>query len=134
MEDLLAKAKVLDHPIAQKIDGWSVSHLVFFFILGVLFPRRHLQFLLVGYGWEVIETYLGQGDIRLSGMRIKLIGENVPQVQPDGSVKYVADDDQYWYGKESDVIMDILGYSIGSYLADMFWPNPNTKDPCPCEE
>jgi hypothetical protein len=131
-EDPLANFKVIDHPIAQQIDGWSLSHLFFFSVLGLLFPRRHLQFLLIGYGWEVVETHLGQSNVTVSGMRLKLLGERIPVRQPDGTVKYVADDNQYWYGKESDVIMDILGYSIGSLLADNWWPNPETVDPCVC--
>ena len=99
---------IVDHPLAQQIDGWSVSHLLFFAVLGLLVPNRHLLFLGIGFGWEVVETVLGQVDVRVSGQRVQLVG--------DISDKGQVDDAAYWYGKESDIIVNILGYSIGSAL------------------
>lgn len=114
--DILAK-RIFHHPICQEIDGWSVTHLVFFGLLGLLYPGHYLQFLAVGVAWEVIETGLGQNNIEVSGKRLQLIGEQDEEGNSTGKK------DAYWYGKESDVIMDVLGYMLGSFLAERYWPN-----------
>jgi len=112
--DPLAR-RLYHHPVCEEIDGWSVTHFFFFGLLGVLFPGSHLQFLLVGIGWEVVESGLGQNKVQVSGRRLKLIGE----IDDRGE----ADDDAFWYGRASDVIVDILGYSLGSAWASEHWPN-----------
>lgn len=114
--DILAK-KIYTHPICQDIDGWSISHFLFFGLLGVLYPGQHLQFLCVGFLWEVIETVLGQNKFGTTGSRLQLIGEQDENGVPTGN------NDAYWYGKESDVVVDIFGYSLGSAWAERFWPN-----------
>lgn len=118
-KDVLAR-RLFHHPVCQDIDGWSVSHLLFFGLLGLLYPGHHLQFLLVGAFWEVVETALGQNRFELSGRRIQLIGEQDAEGGSTGKA------DAYWYGKESDIIMDVFGYAIGSSLAERYWPNRKT--------
>lgn len=115
-QDVLAK-QIFHHPICQEIDGWSISHLLFFGLLGFLYPGHYLQFLVIGIFWEVIESVLGQNQIELSGKRLQLVGEQDEEGNSTGK------DDAYWYGKESDIVMDILGYCIGSALAERYWPN-----------
>ena len=118
--DILAK-RIFHHPICQEIDGWSITHLVFFGLLGFLYPGQHLQFLAVGVIWEVIETGLGQNKIEFSGKRLQLIGDQ----DEEGNTTERAD--AYWYGKESDIVVDIAAYTIGSALADKYWPNTRTR-------
>jgi hypothetical protein len=115
-------ARLFHHPVLQDVDGWSVSHLLFFGLLGVMFPDRHLQFLLVGIGWEVVETALGQNRFEVSGRRVQLIGEQAADGRATGAA------DAYWYGKESDIVMDAIGYAVGSALGARFWP-PATAPP-----
>jgi hypothetical protein len=115
--DVLA-LQLFDHPICQKIDGWSVSHVVFFGLLGFLYPGRHLQFFVVGVFWEIIETALGQNKIEVSGKRLQLIGEQ------DETGASTGEKNAYWYGKESDIVMDAGAYAAGSYLAERYWPAP----------
>jgi hypothetical protein len=114
--DPLAR-RLYHHPICQDIDGWSVCHLLFFGLLGFLYPGRHLQFFLVGAGWEVVETALGQNRLELSGRRLQLVGDQ------DAEGRVTGDDAAFWYGKESDIVVDALGYALGSALASRFWPN-----------
>lgn len=114
--DVLA-TPIFDHPICQKIDGWSITHLVFFGILGILYPGNHLQFFAIGVLWEIVETGLGQNNISVSGHRLQLIGEQ----DDDGNT--TGKEDAYWYGKESDLVMDFAGYCVGSALAERYWPN-----------
>ncbi|MCE7959507.1 MAG: hypothetical protein DYH06_16465, partial [Acidobacteria bacterium ACB2] len=115
-QDVLAK-RIYHHPVCQEIDGWSVSHFLFFGLLGLLFPGHHLQFLLVGIFWEIVETALGQNNIEVSGKRLQLIGEQDEEGNSTGK------SDAYWYGKESDIVMDIVGYCLGSAIAGRYWPN-----------
>lgn len=114
--DILA-VRIFDHPICQDIDGWSVTHLMFFGLLGVLYPGKHLQFLTIGVLWEVIETALGQNKLEVSGRRLQLVGDQ----DSDGNT--TGNDDAYWYGKESDIVVDMAGYCIGSAYAEKYWPN-----------
>jgi hypothetical protein len=114
--DVLAR-RIYHHPICQDIDGWSISHLLFFGLLGVLYPGHHLQFFLVGAGWEIVETVLGQNELKLSGRRIQLVGDQDAEGGPTGK------DGAFWYGKESDVLMDVFGYAVGSCFAEKYWPN-----------
>jgi hypothetical protein len=115
-KDILAK-RIYHHPICQEIDGWSITHLVFFGLLGFLYPGHYLQFLAAGIIWEVIETGLGQNRFEVSGKRLQLIGEQDDEGNSTGKK------DAYWYGKESDIVVDVVGYTIGSFLAEKFWPN-----------
>lgn len=113
--DVLAR-RIFHHPVCQDVDGWSVSHLAFFGLLGLLFPGHHLQFLAVGVGWEVVETALGQNRVEVSGKRLQLIGDQDAEGGATGKA------DAYWYGKESDIVMDVCGYAVGSALAEKYWP------------
>jgi len=114
--DVLAQ-RLYHHPLCPDIDGWSVSHFLFFGLLGVLYPGHHLQFFAVGALWEVIETGLGQNRVEVSGKRLQLIGEQ----DEDGSS--TGKDDAFWYGKASDITVDAAGYALGSWYAEKYWPN-----------
>jgi len=116
VQDHLAR-RIFHHPVCQDIDGWSVTHFLFFGLLGVFFPDHHLQFFLVGAGWEAVETVLGQNRLEVSGRRLQLVGDQDEEGKPTGK------DDAYWYGKESDIVVDALGYCIGSAWATRYWPN-----------
>ena len=110
-KDVLAK-KYFEHPLCGEIDGWSITHVLFFFVLGVLYPGRPLQFFTAGVLWEIVETCLGQNHITtLSGTRVQLIGDQDQEGRATGKK------DAYWYGKAGDIIVDQLGYLVGSALA-----------------
>lgn len=114
--DVLAK-QIYHHPICQEIDGWSISHFMFFGLLGVLFPGHHFQFFLTGVFWEIVESALGQNNFEVSGKRLQLVGDQ----DADGNT--TGKDDAFWYGKESDIVMDVAGYCLGSAFAEKYWPN-----------
>jgi hypothetical protein len=120
--DVLAR-RIYHHPICQDIDGWSATHLLFFGLLGVMYPGRHLQFLGIGILWEVIETALGQNKLEVSGKRLQLVGDQ----DADGNT--TGDDDAYWYGKESDIVVDMVGYCLGSAWASRYWPDTPAAAP-----
>jgi len=115
LRDPLAR-QIYFHPLCQDLDGWSATHLLFFATLGVLFPGKYLQFLVVGVGWEVIETILGQNELKVSGHRLQLMGDQDEDGNPTGK------QDAYWYGRCSDILVDVVGYTLGSTWAEKYWP------------
>jgi hypothetical protein len=114
--DFLGK-KLYEHPLVGEIDGWSITHFLFFGLLGILYPGQHLQFFAIGFGWEVVETILGQYKFGMTGSRLQLIGEQ----DEDGNL--TGNEDAYWYGRSSDVLVDVAAYCVGSELAEKYWPN-----------
>jgi hypothetical protein len=104
-ERVLEKVPEVD----ARLDWWSVSHLLFFGLLGVLYPGKHLQFLVVGALWEVIESAAGSPKSPLA----KWMGQNMENNQAASG---------YWYGRLSDVLMDMVGYTVGSAWAARYWP------------
>lgn len=105
--------------LIQNINGWSMTHFAFFFLLGVLYPGHHLAALNAGIIWEFVEQGLGTNIIKINGKRIQLVGDAVDGVS-------TGNDEAYWYGKTSDIIINILGYCIGDYIA----PCPGQDLPC----
>lgn len=72
-----------------RITGWSISHLVWFYILGRLCPNNYALMLSKGVLWEVVEKVYGR----------------------------VTDNEQYWTsnginGQCMDIIMNCLGYHL----------------------
>lgn len=119
-KDPLAR-RLYHHPVCQEVDGWSVSHFLFFGLLGFFYPGQHAQFFVAGVLWEVVETCLGQNELQVSGRRLQLVGDQ------DAEGVSTGDDAAFWYGKESDIVMDVAGYAAGSALAERYWPNPLTS-------
>lgn len=95
----------------QGIDGWSLSHVLFFWVLGMLDPGRPGTYFALGALWEGAETLLGQVPIDLGTGRIMLLGP-----AGDGNVRS-RDEKQYWYGRWSDLILNSAGYALGSWMA-----------------
>lgn len=86
------------------IDGWSITHLLFFLFIGYLYPNTFLLSFLFGIIWELFETYIGiyepsifknWGFCESKNKKIKK---------------------KWWYGKISDPIINSIGFFIGSYL------------------
>lgn len=119
-KDVLA-TDFYNDPVFQNIDGWSVSHFLFFMMLGFLYPNHYSAAIVAGVGWEIFETTLGQNKIMISGKRVQLVGSMENGVS-------TGNDSAYWYGKGSDITMDILGYMIGNWIA----PCPD-KCEIPCK-
>lgn len=94
-----------------KLDGWGILHILFFMFIGYLQPNHNLAALLYGIGWELFETLLGQCKIMVGGVRLKLIGDQLADGTPTGN------DESYWYGRQSDITMNMTGYIIGESLS-----------------
>ncbi len=103
--DILEK-KVYD---CTGCDGWAVTHFILYVLFGYLYADKHLFFLVLSIGWELIETYIGTHKIMINGKRFVLIGDQ------DGTGNITGDDNAWWYGRISDVAFNMLGYIIGDF-------------------
>jgi hypothetical protein len=94
------------------IDWWSISHMVLFFTLGYIKPDRHLQFLILGIAWELTEDYLATNSNRI-------VLPNKMELSPNYGMSccQVAEKDNYWYAKADDILMNVIGYAIGSRIS-----------------
>jgi uncharacterized integral membrane protein len=105
----LALTKKLVGLPATTVDLWSVSHLLLFMAFGLLIPNRHVSFLLAGATWEIVEDMLSSDETTQCD----------DCKTPDSRSKIMCKfsiNDGYWYAKWDDVLVDLLGYTIGSAI------------------
>ncbi len=91
-------------PWDKFLDGWGISHFLFYAALAFLYPApQHLVFIwLLGVLWECAETvvkdhpfYLASCDARRGGGPTTANGEG------------------WWYGRWQDIVMNSLGMLAG---------------------
>jgi len=85
------------------IDGWSLSHFLFFMLIGYLYHNVFFITFLLGIIWELFETYVGiyEPDIIKGWGFCKIKGNRYKK---------------WWYGKMSDPIVNFFGLILGIYL------------------
>jgi len=89
------------------ISAWSLSHFIFYTILGYYYPKKIKTLIAVGIAWEFIE-YIG-GTFIIS-----------PQAEIDKiTAKGLKYKSKWWAGCASDLIYNYLGILVGSHLAKM---------------
>jgi hypothetical protein len=99
----LKKDPLETKPIVWDIDGWSMTHFVLFLFLGYLFPGNFLFVLILGACWEFVEYLVGKNNKKImNGIPCNL---------------FKLKQDQWWYGKVSDLFINLLGYLVGEYIA-----------------
>ena len=87
------------------LDGWSVSHYLFFSILGYLYPNTLLPTMALGSVWELFETYVGIYQPKI----INGFGFcNSPTAENGKKI--------WWYGKWTDIIVNFLGFITGKTI------------------
>jgi len=90
-------------------DGWAATHFALFAWFGYLFPDNHLHFLLISVIWELFETYVGTHKVMINGERFVLIGSSAANGNLTGN------DEDFWYGRISDVAFNMSGYILGDF-------------------
>ena len=87
------------------LDGWSLSHLLFFMFIGYHFKGKYLiAAFLLGVLWELFEHYYGEERPGWLG------GYGDCDMQTDRL------DGSWWYGKWSDIVINLIGLVLGSHL------------------
>ena len=81
------------------IDGWSLTHLLFYMLIGFQYPNSIYLTMTSGILWELFETYVGYFKPSL----LKNFG-------------FITDEKMWWYGKFSDIIINFIGFKIGKNL------------------
>jgi len=93
----------LEYEFLYYFDGWSITHLLFYMLLGYLYPKYLILTFILGALWELFEhctriykpkLLFGIGDCSTN----------------DGIT------DKWWYGKWSDLFVNATGLLIGQYL------------------
>jgi len=88
----------------SELDGWSLSHLLFFMLAGYIFKGDYLiGAFVIGVLWELFEHYYG---VHRPGW-LGGYGDCIQTDRLQGN---------WWYGKWSDIIMNGLGIYIGTLL------------------
>jgi len=89
------------------VDGWLLSHYVFFVVLGYLFPNTLRISFLAGLSWEIFEWYCGTYKPKcLEGIGFC---ESPSGAKNNGKV--------WWYWKWQDPVVNLLGFIMGKYLS-----------------
>ena len=72
------------------VDGWSVTHVLLFMILGYLYPMNLLLFFALGVLWECIELCIGYA---------------------------LTTDRRFWFSRTSDIVANGIGLLLGYTFA-----------------
>jgi len=93
-----------------EVDGWSFTHVMFFMLMGYLFPNTFIQTMTMGVLWELFEHIYGkQRPGWLGGYGGKC--NNMATDRDDGN---------WWYGKWSDIGCNAFGFLVGKYLSNEY--------------
>ena len=91
------------------IDGWSITHLLLFCIIGYIYPSTFIISMCIGSIWELFETYMGI----YKSTQLKKWGF-CDTFGSDGKLKV------WWYGKWSDIIMNLFGFILGHFIKNNY--------------
>jgi hypothetical protein len=86
------------------LDGWGISHFLFYMYLGYILPGAFWEAMSVGAVWEVMEWYSGS---------------QKPFYMPEVMVKtdMIKDGSPWWYGRTEDLLMNAAGFQVGKYIS-----------------
>jgi len=87
------------------LDGWSLSHFLFFMMIGYMYPDKFYLSVLLGIIWELFESFYGK-------KRPGFLGGFGDCATTDPNVESGA----WWYGRLSDIICNVVGLLVGIIL------------------
>jgi len=108
-------AKTLVNIAGFNIDMWALTHILLYVYFGYCFPDYFIEFLIIGSAWELLESFFCLYRIPLE----KIIGcndLNNPRCRTNVGYKNC----DYWYGRIDDVVMNMIGFIIGAFLAKKY--------------
>lgn len=92
------------------LDGWTVSHFLMYTSVGMILPGHPLPAFLVGVSYELFEILMRhvEAGIRKKNKKFKFFEER-KELNGTGG---------YWFARATDVLVNMLGYFLGSHLGD----------------
>lgn len=87
-------------PLSNFLDGWGISHLLFYMALTYVYPHEWMFISVIGVLWEVLEHTVKDKPFYLSKCNYKL------ETNRGG----------WWYGRWEDIVMNSIGVVIGYHL------------------
>lgn len=99
--DVLARRLCSDTYCHPEFRGWSWTHLLLYTAIGIAFPDHYLAALGVGVAWEGWEYFLS-------------VTRCTPWDPFPGKCKPGQQPGDWWYARASDILFNMLGYTIGS--------------------
>lgn len=88
------------------LDMWSMSHLGWYAFLGYCYPEHSIELFCMGVTWEGIEHIMGK-------YRPSWMGGFGDCPNNINALTHT----DWWYGRSSDIIMNILGFYLGQYVS-----------------
>lgn len=99
--------KVFDFPLLENCcSWWPLSHFIFFFILGVLFPDCAVPLLSLGVLWEGFEM-----------LQSSIQGAERQWVRGASKSSDYEYSGNWWAGSLKDIVMNTLGFGFGWLVA-----------------
>lgn len=89
------------------LDGWGITHFMFYGILAYMFPDKRSLIFIAGLGvtWEIIEIIFKEHPFYLADCKYP------PQTDAGAG---------WWYGRWEDIVMNSLGMLTGFALRKRF--------------
>lgn len=124
-------SKIKDVCYRYEVFGVQLNHLYFYIFLGYFFPEYFITLQGLGILWEIIEVYLDRNDDfviknNLGGC-LKTIETDNPHIVSKNHNKYINPLDRLfgiknskihgWHGSVAEIVVNIIGFKIGSYLS-----------------
>lgn len=101
--------KLFDFPLLENCCSvWPLSHFVFFFILGLLFPDCDIPIIGLGVLWEGFEA-----------VNTVLEGGQRQWVRPTTSSSKYEYSKNWWAGSAKDIVMNTLGFYLAKAIVKL---------------
>jgi hypothetical protein len=116
--------------VRDEVWGFQMNHFGLFMIMGMIFPERFWQFMLLGLLWEIWEWYISQYPefvYKFGGcLTPRGVASNKSGRVYAGERKYHNPIDEFlglehpqwhtWHGSAAELIPNILGFMAGSII------------------
>lgn len=101
------------------LDGWGLSHFIFYATLTFFFPSLWWLIFLIGVAWEVIEYYMNSSDFTKCAKtrKIRQSKKNNKANNKANESKGTSTDYKWWYARWQDIVMNALGVLLGYTVA-----------------
>ena len=98
-------------------DGWSISHFMFYGLLGFLYPTRMKLIMSLGVGWEMFEWAVSHTDVKILNVfrgvsQCKITSGEGEGEGGGGDARPDTIDEHWFYAKPTDIMMNFMGFYL----------------------